>query len=147
MKLNVAVVGTGSMGKNHARIYAELDDVELVAISDVNDSIGKKLAEKYHVPFYKDCDEMIKEEKLDMVSIAVPTNLHFEVASKFINAGISVLIEKPIASKISEAEKMIALAKKKKVILTVGHVERFNPAVIELKKRIDYFTKLKQQNN
>jgi len=125
------------MGKNHARVLADMDEIELVAICDSSEKNAKILAERYHIPFYTNHNIMLKEHKLDMASIAVPTNLHFDIAKDVIEEGISVLIEKPIASKIEEAKTLINLAKDKGVVLTVGHTERFNPAVVELKKRID----------
>ncbi len=133
--LNAAVIGIGSMGKNHARIYNEIEDVKLVAVSDIDEE-NKKIAEKYRCKFYKDYREMLKKEKIDLVSVAVPTKLHKEVALEVMNRGIHVLVEKPIASTIKESEEIIRKAKEKNLKLVVGHVERFNPSIIELKNRI-----------
>ena len=135
--LNAAVIGIGSMGKNHARIYADLPDVNLVAVADSNEEASKNISEKYTCKPYTDYKEMIQNEKLDVVSIAVPTKLHKQVALDVIEKGINVLIEKPIASSVEEGKKIIEFASKKKVKLMAGHIERFNPAVIELKKRLD----------
>ena len=135
--LNAAVIGIGSMGKNHARIYAELDNVNLAALADTNETLVNELAEKYNAKAYTDYKDMLKNEKLDLVSIAVPTKKHKEVALEAINKKINVLIEKPIAADIEEAKEIIGAAKKNKVKLTVGHVERFNPSIVELKKRLE----------
>lgn len=135
--LNAAVIGVGSMGKNHARIYADLPGVNLVAVADSNEETAENIAEKYTCKPYKDYKEMIQNEKLDVVSIAVPTKLHMQVALDVIEKGINVLIEKPIASSVEEGKKIIEFASKKKVKLMAGHIERFNPAVIELKKKLD----------
>jgi len=135
-KLNVAVIGVGNMGKHHARIYSSLKDANLVAISDINEKVGEEIAKKFNCKYYKNYKEMIEREELDVVSIAVPTRLHKKVALDIISKGINVLIEKPIASTLKEAHKIIEEAKKNKIKLTVGHVERFNPAVRKLKEII-----------
>jgi predicted dehydrogenase len=135
--LKAAVIGIGSMGKNHARIYSDLDNVELVAVADVNKDVVTALSKKYHVKGYSDYKEMLKNEKLDLVSVVVPTELHKQVALDAINRGIHVLLEKPIAKTIEEGKEIINKATEKKVKLMIGHIERFNPAVIELKKQID----------
>jgi predicted dehydrogenase len=134
--LNVAVIGVGAMGKNHARVYSDIDNVYLVAVADTNESNAKNIAKKYGCKSYKDYKEMLENEKLDIVSIVVPTNLHKKVALDVIEKGINVLLEKPIASTIKEGKEIIAFAKKKNVKLMIGHIERFNPAVTELKKRL-----------
>ena len=135
--LNVAVIGIGSMGKNHARIYADLPDVNLVAIADSNEESTENIAKKYTCKSYKDYKEMIQNENLDVVSIAVPTKLHKQASLEVIEKGINVLIEKPIAPSVEEGKEIIEFAKNKNIKLMVGHIERFNPAVIELKKRLD----------
>ncbi len=137
MKLKTAVIGIGNMGKNHVRIYSELKESELVAISDINEKLGKELAEKHSCNYYKNYKDLLKKEKIDAVSICVPTSLHYQVAADAINSGINLLIEKPIASSLAEANKIVELAEKSGVKLTVGHVERFNPAVKRLKEIID----------
>ncbi len=135
-RLNVAVVGIGAMGKSHARVYSEMDDVNLVGICDV-DKEAKKIAGQYDANYYNDCRELMEKEKLDAVSICVPTKLHKKVATDFIGKKINVLVEKPIATTIDEAREIIDEAKKNNVKLMVGHIERFNPVIVELKKRIE----------
>lgn len=136
-KLNVAVIGVGSMGKNHARIYSDLSGVNLVAVADNNRKTAQDISKKYGCQPYVDYKKMLESEELDIVSVAVPTKLHKQVASDVIEKEINVLIEKPIASSAKEGKEIADFAEKKGVKLMVGHIERFNPAVIELKKRID----------
>ena len=139
--LSAAVIGVGSMGKNHARVYNEIDIVKLVAVSDINKK-NKKIADKYNCKFYDNYKEMLEKEKIDLVSVAVPTKLHREIALHVINKGIDILIEKPITSTVEEAQEIIEKAKEKNIKLMVGHVERFNPSIIELKKRINQLGKI-----
>lgn len=137
MKLNVAVIGVGSMGKNHVRVYSSMDNVNLVAVSDTNEENLRYISDKYHIKGYVDYNEMINKEKIDLISIVVPTIIHYQVAIDVINKKINVLLEKPIATTIEEAEEIINIANRRKVKLMIGHIERFNPAIIELKKRIE----------
>jgi UDP-N-acetylglucosamine 3-dehydrogenase len=130
-KINVAVIGTGSMGKNHVRVYANLDKVNLVAVCDANPQTES------NIKSYTDYKEMLEKEQLDAVSICVPTKLHKQVALDVIEKGINILVEKPIATTTQEAKEIIDAAGKKKVKLMVGHIEQFNPVVVELKKRIE----------
>ena len=141
-KLRTAVVGLGSMGKNHIRVLSELDESELIAVSDIDKKKLENICNKYNVKGYSDYKEMLKNEKPDMVSIVVPTKLHKQVGMDVMNAGINCLIEKPIADTVKNAEEIIKCAEKNNVKLTIGHIERFNPAVIELKKRIKELGKI-----
>lgn len=136
-KLNVAVIGTGSMGKNHARVYSEMEDVNLIAVCDSNEASAKEAAKKYNAKAYSDYKEMLKKERIDAVSICVPTKLHREAALHAINSKANTLVEKPIATTTEEAKIIIDAAAKNKVKLMVGHIEIFNPVVQELKKRIE----------
>ncbi len=133
--MNVAVIGVGNMGKNHVRVYAKLTN--LVAVSDINEELGKELASKYKCKFYKYYKEMLEKEKLDAVSIAVPTSLHKQVALDVIKHGVNLLVEKPLTNNLEDSEFILEEAKKAQVKLMVGHVERFNPAVKKLKELID----------
>ena len=135
--LKVGVIGVGAMGRNHARIYADLDNVELVAVADTNKESISHIARKYGCKGYLDYNDMLAKEKLDIVSIVVPTSKHKEAALAVIEKGVNVLLEKPIASTVEEGMEIIKSAKEKNVKLTIGHIERFNPAVIELKKMLD----------
>ena len=137
--LRVGVVGVGMMGQHHVRVYSELvreGEVELVGIADANFERAKELARKYGTIPYADYRDLAREN-LDAVDIAVPTSLHREVALEFINQGTSVLVEKPIADTVENAEAIIKAAEEKGVTLMVGHIERFNPAVLRLRELIE----------
>lgn len=137
-QLRVGVIGAGNMGQHHIRNYHEMPEVELVAIADsIADSQGQKLAEKYHTAFYSDYEEMLEVARPVAVSVAVPTYLHHEVASKTLALGIHTLVEKPITKDEVQAAELIELARQHETVLTVGHIERYNPVVLELKKIID----------
>ncbi len=136
-KLNAAVIGVGSMGRNHARIYSELDGTRLVAVADANYDNAVNVAKHLRCNVYSDYLEMIDKEDIDLVSIAVPTKYHKDVALGCIEHNISLLVEKPIADTEDNAKEITKRAEENGVKLTVGHIERFNPAVIELKKRLD----------
>ncbi|CEG13382.1 Similar to 1-carboxy-3-chloro-3,4-dihydroxycyclohexa-1, 5-diene dehydrogenase [groundwater metagenome] len=133
-KIKVAVIGAGNMGKNHIRIYSEMNNVELIGVVDLNDKIGKEIANKFNTNYFSDYKEVV--DKVNAVSIVVPTKFHYGIAKEFLNSGVDVLIEKPITINLNEADEIIGLADKNKLILQVGHVERFNPAIIELSKYI-----------
>ena len=135
-KVNVAVIGVGAMGKNHARVFSELENSNLVAICDSNEQVGKEIADKFKAKFYSDLKEMLEKENIDAISICVPTKLHKETTLSIINKKIHVLVEKPIATTIEEAKEIIDEAEKNNAKLMIGHIERFNPIIIELKKRI-----------
>lgn len=135
-KLRVAVIGAGNMGKNHLRNYFLLPDVELVGLADINPDT-KELADEYNVTFFTDYKNMLDELRPDAVSVVVPTPFHAEVATATMSRGIHCLLEKPIASSVKEANELIALAKKHDVVFTVGHIEHYNPLIVELKRLLD----------
>jgi predicted dehydrogenase len=130
--MRVGVVGVGSMGQHHARIYSELQGVELAGVVDVDKARAREIAERCSVDWYADYRDIIR--RVDAVSIALPTHLHGKAAIDFIKEGKAVLVEKPIASTVEEAERMIEVARRNDVVLQVGHVERFNPSVEAMKK-------------
>lgn len=134
--MRVGVIGTGAMGINHIRNYYEMDGVELVGISDIDEQRVNSLAGTYETKAFTDYNELLKEE-LDAVSIVVPTKLHKQVCLDALAAGSNVLVEKPIADTPENADVMIKAAKDAGKALMVGHIERFNPAVIKLKEIID----------
>ena len=138
--LRAAVIGAGNMGQNHARIYAEMDDVELVAVADPIMERLSRMAQRHRVHTYMDYRTMLEREQLDLVSVVVPTQQHYEVARDVLNAQVPVLVEKPIASTVEQGLELIALAKEMGVLLTVGHIERFNPAIIALKHQLSLDT-------
>jgi UDP-N-acetylglucosamine 3-dehydrogenase len=129
--INAAVIGCGSWGRNHARVYHELPNVELVAISDLNPQTAQQIGERYGVPSYTDPKKIIEDPRIDLISICTPTITHAEIAITAIEAGKHILVEKPMTNTIADAKKIIALAELQKVKLAIGFVERFNPAVQE----------------
>jgi predicted dehydrogenase len=135
--LRAAVIGAGNMGRNHARVYADLDDLELVAIADPDEAALRRLGQRHFIRTYTDYREMLDREQLDMVSVVVPTQLHYTVARDVLLAGVPVLVEKPVAATVEEGAELIALARERGLVLSVGHIERFNPAIIALKGQLD----------
>lgn len=129
-KLNIGVIGVGHLGSLHSKMYDEIDSANFVGVFDVNEEKRKEIASKYKIKPFASIDELLKE--VDAVSIATVTTTHFEVAKQVLNAGKHVLIEKPITSTLAEADELIALAKQKNVLIQVGHIERFNPAIVSL---------------
>lgn len=136
MTLKVAVIGVGSMGRNHARVYWDLPDVELVGVADANPATVGAIGKRFNAKAYTDYRQLLDEQKPDAVTISVPTICHLEIALEALHRGINVLIEKPIASSIEEGRKLIQTAREAGVQLMVGHIERFNPAVIALKQHL-----------
>jgi UDP-N-acetylglucosamine 3-dehydrogenase len=135
-RLNVAVIGVGNMGRHHARVYSELDGVRLVAVADSNKNLGQKIARRFKCKYYYDYKKILYTERIDAASIAVPTSLHKEIAVACINKRIPILIEKPIAESVKSAQAIIKQSKQKRVPVCIGHIERFNPVVQELRKFI-----------
>ncbi len=125
--LRVAVVGVGRIGKEHARIYASLPEAVLVGVCDIDRERGEAIAAQYAVRYYANYRELLGQ--VDAVSIAVPTESHCEIACEFLKNGVAVLVEKPMARTLEEADRMIRCAREAGVLLQVGHLERFNPAV------------------
>jgi len=135
-KLKLAIVGVGGWGKNHARVLHDFGT--LVAICEIDFQRGKELAGKYGATLYSSIDDMLNNErKLDACVVCTPTKTHYTIAKKIMEKGINVFVEKPLAFSSKECEEMIDIAEKKKVILTSGYIERFNPAVQEVKRLID----------
>ena len=131
----VGVIGTGGWGKNHLRVFSELEC--LTAVCDMDDARAEFYSKKYRVPAYRTVEEMLSKEKLDAVTVCTPASTHFEVASKTLSRGVHTFVEKPMTTNSEDARNLIDLAKKADRILTVGFIERFNPPITELKKRID----------
>ena len=133
----VAVVGVGMMGRNHVRVYSEMPEVELVGIVDQNPAVAGPLSHTYHIPLYTDVREMVEKARPDAVTVAVPTEFHHEAAKALLEMGCNVLVEKPIAATLEQACELRDLANRLGLVLTVGHIERFNPAIMELKRRLE----------
>lgn len=127
-RLRVAVVGVGALGRHHARILSEMDGVELVAVADSQAERGQEVANKHQTRWVADYRELADSNLLDAVSVVVPTIAHRTVASPFLQQGIPVLVEKPLAANVTEAKDLVALASRNQTLLQVGHIERFNPA-------------------
>ena len=121
--LRIGVIGVGNMGQHHARVLSRIKDVHLVGIADTNVERGLSTAGKYGVRFFEDYDELLKH--VDAVCIAVPTRFHHKVGMACLQAGVHMLIEKPIAASITEAESLVNAAAEANCILQVGHIERF----------------------
>jgi UDP-N-acetylglucosamine 3-dehydrogenase len=134
--MKAGVIGIGAMGQHHVRIYSEMEDVELVGISDISKSRVNELSGQYGVKGYTDHMQLLKQD-LDVVSIVVPTTLHKPIGFDAINAGVNILMEKPIADTLENARELTDAAKSAGIKLMVGHIERFNPAVMKLKEIIE----------
>jgi predicted dehydrogenase len=136
--LRTAVIGVGSLGQHHARNYAELGNEgkgEFIGVCDSNEEIARKIADKNNCAYFTDWRELL--DKTDAVSIVTPTETHAEIACEFLEKGVNVLVEKPIARSLEEADKMIASAQKTDAKLMIGHLERFNPAMVALRPHVN----------
>ena len=133
-KIKTAVIGVGYLGKFHADKYAALPNSELIAVVDANAETVKTIAAKHNVQGLTDYQSLLGN--VEAVSIAAPTSLHFNIAKDFLNHGSHVLIEKPITVTVEEADELIELARKNKRLIQVGHLERFNAALLDLDKEI-----------
>jgi UDP-N-acetylglucosamine 3-dehydrogenase len=131
----IAVIGVGGWGKNHARVLKELGC--LAAICDLDAARAKEIAGKHGAQPYSSIDEMLGKERLDGCLVCTPTTTHAAVASKMMEHGVNTFVEKPMSFSSKECEEMMQVAEKKKVVLTSGYVERFNPAVSDARKLIE----------
>jgi predicted dehydrogenase len=129
-KLKIAVVGVGYLGKFHAQKYTQLPESELVAVCDSNAEVAQAIADEHGVEVYTDYNDLVG--KVDAVSIVVPTQKHYEVAKVFLENGVHVLLEKPITSTVEQARELVQIADRNKLVFQIGHLERFNPAVMAL---------------
>ncbi|MBI2876474.1 MAG: Gfo/Idh/MocA family oxidoreductase [Candidatus Tectomicrobia bacterium] len=134
-KIRVGVVGVGRMGQYHVGVYSQIFQTELVGVADVNESRAREIAERYNTVAYTDYREL--RDQVEVVSVAVPTRLHYPVARDFLQAGVHVLLEKPMAPSLEEARELFEIAQQNGLALHIGHVERFNGAVQELKKIVE----------
>ncbi|HEV7927503.1 MAG TPA: Gfo/Idh/MocA family oxidoreductase [Verrucomicrobiae bacterium] len=134
-KLNVAVIGVGSLGKEHARIYADLaasGQIVFAGVYDVTAAQAAKIADKLRVPLFASLEDAIAGA--EAFSVVTPTNTHFELACRLINAGKHVLVEKPMTNNAAQAAELVLLAQQKNAVLQAGHIERFNPVFAYLEK-------------
>jgi predicted dehydrogenase len=134
--VKVGVAGVGHMGKEHARIYAESKEAELVGVHDSNPDTAKKIAEKYRTRAFSSLEEMV--DSVEAASIVTPTTTHLAIAAPFLKKGKHVLVEKPIAMDTAEARELVNLADQHGAKLAVGHVERFNPVLAALEERLGH---------
>ena len=132
-KLRVSVVGLGRLGSIHAKIYSALGNVELAGVCDIDENIARASAQELKISWYTDYRNLLND-KIDAVSIVTPTISHYKIAGFFLQNNIHVLIEKPITKTLKEARDLIKLAYKKRLIIQVGHVERFNSAIQAIEK-------------
>lgn len=135
-KVKVGVIGVGSLGQHHARIYASIPEVELVGVVDTDEQRAKNIANKLNTVVFESADSLL--DKVDAVNIVTPTPLHFSIAKLAIEKKVHCLVEKPITVILDEADELIRLAEAHDVLLQVGHIERFNPAIIEAHKHITH---------
>jgi len=136
-KLKMAVVGVGFWGRNHVRVLDELSDVELIAVCDVDEQRANAISEKYGLKSYSESTEMYRKENIDAVTICVWSSKLAEEALKALKHGKHVLVEKPMANSVREAQRVLKMAESKKLKLSVGFIERFNPGVRRVKKAIE----------
>ncbi len=132
--LRTAVVGVGYLGRFHAQKYAQLPGSQLIAVADASAEAAARVAQELHVEAVSDYRDLFG--RVDAISIAVPTPMHHEIACAALERGIHVLVEKPIATTVAEAQEMVATARKHRRVLQVGHLERFNPAIVSAVQRM-----------
>ena len=133
-KVRVGVVGVGALGRHHARVYASLPEAELAGVVDTFPGRAEEVAGPLGTRVFADYTDLF--DKVDAVSIAVPTTLHAEIGTQFLKEGIHVLVEKPIAHTLEDANRLIQAAQQNRRVLQVGHLERFNPAVVALREMV-----------
>jgi virulence factor len=129
--IRVGVIGTGTMGQRHCRVYSNLRHAHLEGLLDAEASVGNRIAESYGVAFYNRLDDLL--ERVDAVSLAVPTPMHFDIAAHCLARGVHVLVEKPMTETLEQARELTQLAEASGLVVQVGHIERFNPTYMELK--------------
>ncbi|MCK5219612.1 Gfo/Idh/MocA family oxidoreductase [bacterium] len=130
--LRAAVIGVGNLGQHHARVYTQLPGIVLVGVVDANLHRAKEVAKKNHCQAFADFGELLG--LVDLVSIVVPTAHHFDIAREFLQQGVAVMLEKPMTRTVEEADELIRLSRERGVPLQIGHIERFNEAIQELKR-------------
>ncbi len=136
-KIKCAVVGAGIFGEIHCDTYANYPDAQLVAICDLNEKKGKELAKKYNTSYIKDYKEIAKNKEIDAVSVVTPDFAHKNITIEMLLSGKNVLVEKPMATKVEEAEEMVNTAKKMGLILMTDFHNRFNPPIVSIKEKIE----------
>jgi len=133
-KIKIGIIGTGHLGKLHVKMFKQIFECEVIGLYDSNVQTAKEVAQEFNVKVFDTLDELLNE--IQAASIAVNTTSHHYIAKKCLEKGIHIFVEKPITASISEAEELVQLSNQKKLNLQVGHIERFNPAIISLEKYI-----------
>ncbi|MFW9986302.1 MAG: Gfo/Idh/MocA family oxidoreductase [Candidatus Odinarchaeota archaeon] len=136
-KIGIGVIGVGAWGKNHARVFSELEEVNLIAITDRDLDRVKAIAKKYHTTPCQSVDELLRHEDIDAVTICTPTVTHADLALEALEAGKHLLLEKPMTDTVQQAQRVVDAAKSADALLMVGFVERFNPSVQTAAEVID----------
>lgn len=136
MAVRFGVAGAGAMGRNHARVVSKLKDAQLVAVYDADFKRAKAVAKEFNSEPVKTLEEFA--EKVEVASVAVPTFAHLTVGGALMKAGIHILVEKPIAINLEEARKLVEIAQEEQRVLQIGHIERFNPVMESLEKKLTY---------
>jgi len=134
--IRIAVAGCGVMGRNHLRVLSSIEGAELVGVCDQSPDAVAQASEKYGVPGYESWREMLDAGRLDAMVVAVPTRFHCDIGVAALEGGVHVLVEKPIAYTLEEGQALVDAAKRAQRVLAVGHIERFNPAIRELQRRV-----------
>jgi predicted dehydrogenase len=133
-KVRVGVVGVGHIGREHARIYSQLPNVQFVGLYDLDNQVAQKVAQRHGVKAYATAHALA--EDVDAATISTPTNTHHEIAGLFFNLGKHLLVEKPITDNAEQAKALVDLAQSKNLVFQVGHIERFNPALSALEEKL-----------
>ena len=134
-RIRVGVIGVGRMGERHCRVYSGLSDVEFVGVSDLSPQRGSAVAMTYGVPWFEDYTDLLRQ--VDAVSVVTPTDSHFAIVRECLRRQVHVLVEKPIAESLAEARELVQLARHSPIVFQVGHIERFNPAFLELQSILE----------
>jgi predicted dehydrogenase len=129
--VRIGVIGAGVMGERHCRVCSNLPRVELVGLADLNEARGRQVADLYDTTYFPDHRNLLSQ--LDAVTIATSTHVHYTLAAECLERGLHVMVEKPVTETVEEAQQLVQQAHERGLVLQVGHIERFNPAFIELK--------------
>jgi predicted dehydrogenase len=138
--IRVGVIGLGRMGQQHCRVYSTLRRVQLSGVHDVNAELGRSIAQRLDAPFFSRVEDLLKE--VDAVSLVTPTPSHYDLAMMCLEHGVHLLVEKPITETLEQAEALTRAAEESGLVVQVGHIERFNPAYIEMKNVLEDLTVL-----
>lgn len=134
-RLKTGVIGLGRMGQHHCRVYASQKDSQLAGVLDIDPQVARDFSQRYEVPAYSRIEDLL--EQVDAVSLATPTPTHFDLAMRCLEHNVHVLIEKPVTDRIEDAHRLAQLANGRDVTVQIGHIERFNPTYMELKKVLE----------